>query len=56
MVVSRDKTGDDVLEAWAVSVDWVEDANGKSQPTVNFGSERSGKASLFLSTGPFVFV
>ena len=34
LIVSRDKAGEDVLEAWAVSVDWLKDADGNCQPSV----------------------
>ena len=45
LIVSRDKAGEDVLEAWAVSVDWLKDADGNCQPSVKLGSESNSKAS-----------
>ena len=44
LIVSRDKAGEDVLEAWAVSVDWLKDADGNCQPSVKLGSESNSKA------------
>ena len=43
LIVSRDDEGEDVLEAWAVSVGWRDDSHGNSQPS--FGIECTSQVS-----------
>ena len=37
VVISRDEEGEDVIEAWSVSVKWLSDAEGRPYPVMEWG-------------------
>lgn len=51
MIMSSDEAGQDILEAWSLSVAWRTDEQGNAIPTIACGSQRSER-SLRLKAPP----